>query len=326
MKILSQKNIRNLDIKPAECVTWIKESFNLKKFAELPVKEAVHPQGLDFFTSMPCLLPPAKKEFNNSALIGHYYGVKVVHRIEGAIPSLGSDMMLYNADNGELIALVDCDWITAMRTGAVAAASALALQKSGASSYGFIGLGNTARATMLCLLSQIKAKEITVHLVRYKDQAESFISRFKEYPNIKFIIVESINEMIKSIDVLYSCITAANGNLVQDESSFPEGITIVPIHTRGFQNCDTTFDRVFGDDTGHVSGFKFFKQFHDYNEIGEVFAGRDPGRKSDNQRILSYSYGLGLHDVYFAAKIYEKMLNMNSTFIDWDKETEKFWI
>lgn len=326
MKILQQKDIRSLNIQPKDCVTWIKESFNLKNFAELPVKEAVHPRDLDFFTSMPCLLPPARNEFNNSALIGHYYGVKVVHRIEGAVPSLGSDMMLYNADNGALLAVVDCDWITAMRTGAVAAATTIALQKIGSSSYGFVGLGNTARSTMLCLLSQIKAKEITVYLVRYKNQAESFINRFKEYPNVKFLIVDSIEDMIESVDVLYSCITAAKGNLVQDESIFPKGITVVPIHTRGFQNCDTTFDRVFGDDTGHVRGFKFFNQFHDYNEIGEVFAGRDPGRKSNSQRILSYSYGLGLHDVYFAAKIYEKMLDMDSIDIAWNKETEKFWI
>lgn len=61
-------------------------------------------------------------------------------------------MMLYNAKTGELIALVDCDWITTMRTGAVAAVSAKALRKDNAKYYGFVGLGNTARATLLCVL------------------------------------------------------------------------------------------------------------------------------------------------------------------------------
>lgn len=64
-----------------------------------------------------------------------YFGIKEVHRIEGAVPSLGSDMMLYNANDGELLALVDCDWITTMRTGAVAAVSAKALRKSNAYIY-----------------------------------------------------------------------------------------------------------------------------------------------------------------------------------------------
>ena len=61
-----------------------------------------------------------------------YFGIKEVHRIQGAVPSLGSVMMLYNAKTGELLALVDCDWITTMRTGAVAAVSAKALRKDGA--------------------------------------------------------------------------------------------------------------------------------------------------------------------------------------------------
>lgn len=38
-------------------------------------------------------------------------------------------MMLYDAKTGELLALIDSDWITTMRTGAVAAVSARALRK-----------------------------------------------------------------------------------------------------------------------------------------------------------------------------------------------------
>ena len=100
-----------------------------------------------------------------------------------------------------------------------------------------------------------------------------------------------------------------------------------PVHMRGLQNCDTTFDRVFGDDTDHVRGFKYFPQYHDYNEIGEVLAGRDPGRRSDAQRIIDYNYGLGLHDVVFAAKLYE-LASQHSELpkIPIEKETEKFWV
>ena len=74
---------------------------------------------------------------------------------------------------------------------------------------------------------------------------------------------------------------------------------------RGLQNCDTTFDRVFGDDTNHLKGFKYFSQYKDYNEIGEVLSGRDPGRRWQEQRIIDYNYGLALHDVVYASLIYE---------------------
>lgn len=94
---------------------------------------------------------------------------------------------------------------------------------------------------------------------------------------------------------------------------------------RGLQNCDTTFDRVLGDDTAHVCGFKLFKQWSDYNEIGEVLNGRDPGRRSDEQRIIDYNYGLALHDVMYAAKIYERLKD-ESQDIKIERETAKFWV
>ena len=249
-----------------------------------------------------------------------------MHRIEGAVPSLGSDMMLYSARNGELLALVDCDWITTMRTGAVAAVSARALRKEGASTYGFVGLGNTARATLLCVLEAEPEKHFSVLLLRYKNQAELFIERFKDYRNVEFTIVDDINSMAAAVDVFISCITSAKGLLVEDETLFNPGVTVIPVHMRGLQNWDTTFDRVFGDDTDHVKGFRFFPQFRDYNEIGEVLAGRDPGRKSQEQRIIDYNYGLALHDVVYASKIYEMTDGMNVPTVDIQKETEKYWI
>lgn len=321
MKIISQKTIRELGISPAQCVQWIYESFAMKAEAQLPAKISVHPEETDFFTSMPCLLPESKSNPNV-----RYFGIKEVHRIEGAIPSLGSDILLYNAKNGDLLALLDGDWITTMRTGAVAAASAKALRNEGGFRYGMLGLGNTARATLLCVLDAEPEKHFDVKLLRYKDQAELFIERFKDYKNVSFEIIDDIRTIVQSVDVLFSCITSADGLIVEDESLFPAGITIIPVHMRGFQNCDTTFDRVFGDDTGHVRNFKFFPQYRDYNEIGEVFAGRDPGRKSPKQRIIDYNYGLGLHDALFSSKIYEMVAEKALPEIPIIKETDKFWV
>lgn len=320
MKILSQQLIKSLNITPKQCVDWVYESFAQKKTAQLPAKISVHPADYDFFTSMPCLLE------QKSGSKHRFFGIKEVHRVEGAVPSLGSDMMLYDANNGELLALVDCDWITTMRTGAVAAVSAKALRKNNASVYGMVGLGNTGRAAMLCVLEAEPEKQFKVKLLRYKNQAELFIERFKEYNNVEFEIIDDINEMARTVDVFISCITSANGLLVEDEKNFQPGVTVIPVHMRGLQNCDTAFDRVFGDDTDHIKGFKYFPQYKDYNEIGEVLAGRDPGRKSQNQRIIDYNYGLALHDVVFASKIYEMVEDRNVPEVEIVKETDKFWV
>ena len=319
MKIISKNEINDLHISPKICVDWIRESFSLKKAAQLPAKISVHPTDTDFFTSMPCLLP-----VNNAG--ARYFGIKEVHRIEGAVPSLGSDMMLYDAQTGELLALIDCDWITTMRTGAVAAVSAQALRKESASTYGFVGLGNTARATLLCILENEPEKRFHVKLFKYKNQTDLFIDRFKDYNNVVFEIIDDINEMAAGVDVFISCITSAKSLLVEDEKTFRPGITVIPVHMRGFQNCDVTFDRVFGDDTEHIKGFKYFSQYKDYNEIGEVLEGRDPGRKNQQQRIIDYNYGLAIHDVLYASKIYELMQGYDNLISSYVKECDKFWI
>lgn len=319
MKIISQQEIKSLGISAKECCDWIRESFSLKHDAQLPVKISCHPADFDFFTSMPCLLPEDAEGYR-------FFGVKEVHRIKGAVPSLGSDMMLYDAKTGELIALLDTDWITTMRTGAVAAVSAQALRKDDAHKYGFVGLGNTARATMLCILEDEPDMHFDVQLLRYKNQAELFIDRFKEYTNVTFTIVDNIVEMARNVDVFISCITDAIGLLIEDEQTFQPGVTVIPVHMRGLQNCDTTFDRVFGDDTDHIRGFKYFPQYKDYNEIGEVLAGRDPGRKSKDQRIIDYNYGLALHDVVYASKIYKLMKEKVNREVEIIKENEKFWV
>lgn len=324
MKIISEQLIRSLGISPKECVEWIKESFAIKDYAQIPAKISVHPVDSDFFTSMPCLLPHHTNCQVNFKR--HYFGVKEVHRIEGAVPCLGSDMMLYDASTGELLSLIDTDWITTMRTGAVAAVSAKALRKTNAQTYGMLGLGNTARATLLCILEQEPEKNFDVKLLKYKNQAELFIKRFTGYNNVQFEVIDDIDQLASTSDVFISCITSAKGLLVENERVFKPGVTIIPIHMRGLQNCDTTFDRVFGDDTEHVKGFKYFNQFKGYNEIGEVLNGRDKGRTSDDMRIIDYNYGLALHDVLYAAKIFEMIENMDVPTVEIKKETEKYWV
>ncbi|MBO7246895.1 MAG: ornithine cyclodeaminase [Bacteroidaceae bacterium] len=316
MQLISQQQIKNLNISPTECVEWIKESFSLKEKAILPHKISVNPRGNDFFNTMPCLLP---SPYN-------YFGVKEVHRIKGAVPALGGDILLYSSLTGELLAMLDSDWITAMRTGAVATLAIKTFRKNNTEQYGFVGLGNTARATMLCLLHTEPDVMHNVALLRYKDQAEKFIERFNEYKNVSFTIYDDIKELVSQSDVIVSCITDADGLLCDNNTLYREGCLVVPVHTRGSQNCDLFFDKVFADDTAHVCGFKYFNQFKQFAEIQDVLEGKKKGRETDTERILSYNIGLGLHDVVFAGKIYELLKGKSCNNIEYVRETEKFWV
>lgn len=297
MRIITEEQIASLNISPKTCVEWVKEAFMIKPQCQLPAKVHVHPKGNDFITTMPCLLP-------NDV---HKFGVKIVSRVNGRTPALKSDLNLYDSISGELEAVVQTNWITAMRTGAVATLAIRYFRKSDVKVYSLMGLGSVASATMTCMLHEFEDEHLNVRLLRYKDQAERFIEKFKNYNNVTFTIVDSVEEWVKDSDVVISAITDAQGLIVEDLSLFKPGVLVVPIHMRGFQNCDRSFDKVFGDDYDHISGFKYFNEFKSFAEIGEVQRGEKVGRKNDEERILSYNYGLGLHDVYYSHKILEML-------------------
>ncbi len=315
--ILQHNDIVNAGITPKQCVEWIEDSFRMKYESTLPPKTSIHPQGDDFFNTMPCLLPP---------LYGRF-AMKEVHRIAGQEPSLGSEILLYDSTKGNLLAILDGDWITTMRTGAVAALSARMFKKTGVNTYSFIGLGNTARAAAMCIIEDNEGETIKFRLMKYKDQADTLIERFKGYGNVSFEVIDDVDEFVAGAEVLISCITAAQGLICEHDELYKPGILLIPVHTRGFQNCDLFFDKIYGDDTGHVKGFKYFSQFKNYDELSRVLLGENPGRKSNDERIICYNIGLGLHDAVFSSRIYDMLCGQNDIpFFTQDKESTKFWI
>lgn len=293
MRIITDEEIRALRISPEQCVEWVREAFLIKDRCQLPPKISLHPQGTDFINTMPCILPP---EY-------HTFGCKVVSRIKGQHPALNSEMMIFDTLTGKMTALVNTDWITAMRTGAVAALAINTFRKSDAKIYSFVGLGAMGHATLDCFLATNNDRPLIIRLKRYKDHAEKTIERYADYGNVTWEISETMEDLVRDADVVVSCITDAQGLLVEDVNLFKPGVLVVPVHTRGFQNCDTIFDKVFADDEGHVKGFKYFNQFREFGEFANVLVDNIKGRESDEECILSYNIGLGLHDILFAYKL-----------------------
>lgn len=299
---ISTEQIDALKLSWDKCIEWVKNDFLFKKECQLPAKTSVHPQGRDFITTMPCLLPVEMKRF----------GVKIVSRINGNTPALHSDLMLYDSTTGKLLTIVDADRITTMRTAAVATLAIETLKHAGSSVYAFLGLGNTGMATLECILDQIgHTGGIEIRLKRYKKHAEEAINKLSpKYPEVQFCVSDTMDALVNGADVIVSCITDADGLLVDSPDRFAPGALLVPVHTRGFQNCDTVFDRIVADDTDHVRSFRYFNEFRDFCELSDVLSGDRPARLSNNERIIAYNIGLGLHDVYFASQIYDMVNNV----------------
>lgn len=294
MKLISENDVISLGITPAQCVDWVEASFRSKPRADLPPKISVHPFPDSFYTAMPCYHPDVGR-----------VGVKVISRVPESKPAVKSKLMLFDAPTGDLLALVDANWITAMRTGAVAALAAKTFASDfDHSSFGFVGLGVIGKAVLRCQLA-IHEKPCDVWLLRYKDQAEKIVDEFRS-EGVNFHIVDDKIDLVRNTNVLFSSVTVMHEQFLPVEA-YPQGYLCVPVHVRGFQNCDIAFDRVFGDDAGHMRDWENFSRFKAFSEFSDVILGKAEGRRNPAERILSYNYGLGLHDLWFASKIYDML-------------------
>ncbi len=310
-RYISFSEISNLNISPEECLKWARTVIKNKNDYKLPAKTSIKFDKNNFFTTMPSMLP-------NEDI----FGVKVVSRLLDRSPAIKADILLYKVSSGDLLALMDGTWITTWRTGAVAALTIDILKSESAKTYSFIGLGNTARATLLCMNSILSTnpctnKDINVQLLSYKNQHEDFIKRFSNFKNIHFSVFDNVQSLIQHSDVIISSVTAMD-SLFAKESDFKEGVLVVPIHTRGFQNCDLAFDRIFCDDISHIQGFKHFSEYKNVSEMTDVLNSSTFVR-GGAERIIAYNIGISVQDIFFAHEVYKKICTK-------ENEHKKYWI
>ena len=288
---ISNEDIIKLDISPIQRMDWIKESFLIKSSTLLPTKTSIRFDENKYFNTMPVVIPALNA-----------MGVKVISRYPERTPTIDAQILLYDYQTGKLTCMLDAAKITEMRTGAACAVSVQSFAIKDFSTIAIMGLGNIARSSLVCILENNKNRPLTIKLYKYKDQAQRFIEDFKDYTNLSFHVCDSMIDFIEGSDVVISCITCTP-ELLSKPEWFKPGALLVPVHLKGFQNCDLAFDKIFVDDISHVSNFKYFKQYKNLGEISDVLSEKISGRENNKERIIVYSVGIAVFDIVFANHI-----------------------
>lgn len=280
---------------------WVDEALRNKANFVMPPKPRISQPDGDYYNVMPVLYEP------ENIAITKMIGRHSIKRGEERSVMMG-DLMLYEADTGILKAVMDAEYITTLRTGAVAAHSALLFAKDDFKVISLLGLGNIMTVCFKTFIDSLRNsgddRELVIKLYSYKDQAEQFKKRFENEKNLSFVICDTYESLMKGSDIIFSAVTKTTENFASDDC-YEEGVTIIPICTMGFQNCDLFFDRFFTDEIEQIRGFKYFDHFKELTNVTDVLLGNKPGRRNNSERILVYNYGVGIHDLYFAKRFYD---------------------
>lgn len=302
MKIIDFEDIRKAaeGMDPVEWFNWVDYALRRKSDFQMPPKPRMSQNDGDYYNVMPAMYE--SEGLATVKMIGRH----CLKESETAPRSvMMGDMMVYEAGTGVLKALMDAEYITTLRTGVVAAHSAVLFARKDFTAIALLGLGNIMTVCFKTFMAKLRSegdnRRLTVKLYRHHGQEERFAEKFAYLTNVEFQFCDSYAEVMTGSDIIISAVTRATENFASDEC-YKEGVTVIPVCTMGFQNCDLFFDKVFTDEIEQIRGFKYFDKFRSLANVSEVLNGVKDGRTSDSERILVYNYGIGIHDLYFGKK------------------------
>jgi ornithine cyclodeaminase/alanine dehydrogenase-like protein (mu-crystallin family) len=138
---LSRADVVSTGLGMAKIIQLLEKAFDEKGHGrvEMPPKPGIHPGGGDnFIHAMPAYIPAL-----NSA------GIKWVSGFPGnaqkGLPYITGLLILNDPETGIPIAVMDCEWITAMRTAAASAVAAKRLARPDSARLGVLGCGVQGR-------------------------------------------------------------------------------------------------------------------------------------------------------------------------------------
>jgi ornithine cyclodeaminase/alanine dehydrogenase len=313
MLYLSKRDIETIDLPMEEIIEALDEAFKEKGLGkiEMPPKPGIHPMPEAFIHAMPAYIPSL-----GSAGIKWVSGYPENYKRN--LPYINGLLVLNDPETGVPLSVMDCIWITAMRTGAASAVGAKYLANSDSSTVGIIGCGVQGRTNLRALqivlpgLGEVLAYDIS------GDAANRYAEEMRSETGLNVVVVGSPKEAVRNADVIVTAgpILKTPNPVIENDWVKP-GVFASPVdfdsywRKSAFDNCDkfVTDDR---DQCLYYKSLGYFQHVSDiYADLGEIAAGLKPGREDKNEKIICANLGLAMDDMATAIKIYGKAVENN---------------
>lgn len=309
---LSRADVEAVDLKMAEMIDALETAFKEKGAGrtEMPPKPGIHPGGGDnFIHAMPAYIPGLE-----SAGVKWVSGFPENHR--RGLPYITGLLIFNDPQTGIPLAVMDCVWITAKRTGAATALSARYLARPDSSTVGVLGCGVQGRTNVEALqvlfpLRQVMAYDVDAEAGR--KYAAEIEARF----DLEVILVENPKEAVSGCDIVVTAgpiqkephRTIKAGWL--DEGGFA---SLVDFDSYWHPDAMRDTAKFCTDDLAQIHYYQeagFFQGIPPIHaDLGEMATGRKPGRESPAERTMTANLGLALDDMAVAPVIYRRAVEM----------------
>ena len=303
---LSRKDVETIALPMQEIIDALEAMFKEKGAGrtEMPPKPGIHTRPDAFIHAMPAYIPSLQ-----SAGMKWVSGYPDNQR--RGLPYITGLLLLNDPETGIPIAIMDCTWITAKRTGAATAVAAKYLARPESATIGIVACGVQGRSNLEALSCLFKITKVKAYDL-YPEIAERYAREMSEALNLDVEPVKNLPEAVKGLDmVVTSGPILKNPKPLIERGWLARGAFASPVDFDSYWKTEALreIDKLATDDLAQMHYYRhegYFKETpKPYADLGEIAAGLKPRRESADERTMSINLGLALDDMATAIRIYQ---------------------
>jgi ornithine cyclodeaminase/alanine dehydrogenase-like protein (mu-crystallin family) len=246
----------------------------------------------------------------------HSAGIKWVsgypENSKRGLPYISGLLILNDDETGLPLAVMDCTWITAHRTGAATALAARYLARPESAVVGILACGAQGRTNLEGLASLFPIRRVYAYDIHPERQAQ-YVDEMQARYAFEVVGVGTPKEAVVESDLVVT-----SGPILQHPKPTIEKDWLRPGSFASAVDYDSYWsgpalaqiDRLSTDDHAQFRSYRASGYFaatpEPYADLGELVTGRKPGRQSKNERALAMNLGLAMDDMAVAPEVYRR--------------------
>jgi ornithine cyclodeaminase/alanine dehydrogenase len=304
---LSQAEVASTGVTMKEIVATLEIAFREHGNArtEMPPKPGVHTRPDAFIHAMPAYIPAL-----------HSVGMKWVsgypENYKRGLPYITGLMILNDEETGIPLAVMDCTWITGMRTGAATAVAAKYLARPESESVGILGCGVQGRTNLEALKVLFPLTRVVAYDV-LPDAAGKYAREMRERFGVDVTVAKQPRDAVDGLDL----VVTAGPILRKPHATIKAGwlkegafASLVDFDSYWDGAAMKETSKFCTDDVPQLEHYRSIGYFQNippiYASVGELVAGKKRGRENARERTMTCNLGLALDDMATAPIVYKR--------------------
>jgi ornithine cyclodeaminase/alanine dehydrogenase-like protein (mu-crystallin family) len=225
-------------------------------------------------------------------------------------------VLLYEMSSGDLVALIEADYMGQLRTGAASGVATKYLARKDARVAAIIGTGGQAR-TQLEALAAVRKLDSARAFGRDAARREKFCAEMSERLGLPVSAANSAAEAVRGADIVTTATTTSNP--IVFGADLGQGVHINAIGANHANKRELDAEAVASADVIVVDSVEQSRQeagdliiafrgdeicWTGVKKLSDVVAGKTSGRTSDNEVTLFKSNGIAAWDLAVAMKVH----------------------